>query len=251
MYGLVVYRQITIRRRQTETLEKKVRERTHELEARTVALAEALKQRDTLVREMHHRIGNGLQLLASYVSLQQAELDDPADRTILHETETRIQSVAQVHATLHASHQLETMPIAEYANALAADLHASYPGELRIMADVQTDIDAGIDFVLPLALIVNELVTNAVKHGKSPDGIAYVTLTIQSHDDRLLLEVKDSGPGFPDGSTSRIGSEMTNELVRQSNGTTRRSNDEGAVVTVSFPMESVSRQRTTTDTETG
>lgn len=247
MYGLVVYRQLTIRRKQTETLELRVRERTRDLQAKTDALAKALKQRDTLIHEMHHRIGNGLQLLASYVSLQQSEMDNPVARTILLETETRIQSVAQVHATLHESQQLESLPIGDYVNALAADLHAVYYSQLRIMTDVQTDIDASIDFILPLALIISELVTNAVKHGASSDGVAHVTITIRSHDDRLLVEVSDAGAGFADETKSRIGSEMTDELVRQNEGHITRGNGVGAVVVVSFPLASVSRPGTITE----
>jgi len=241
MYGLVVYRQLMIRRKQTETLEQRVQERTQELQAKTDALAQALKQRDTLIQEMHHRIGNGLQLLASYVSLQRSDMDDPAVSTVLRETETRIQSIAQVHATLHASHQLESLPIAEYATALATDLRSAYYSQLQITTDVQTGIDARIDFVLPLALIISELVTNAVKHGRSADGVAHVTLTIRSQDDRLLMEVRDTGSGFPEELTYRIGSEMTDELVKQTGGTIRRTNEDGAVIVVSFPMESFSR----------
>lgn len=241
MYGLVVYRQLTIRRKHAETLEQRVQERTQELQDKTDALGEALRQRDTLIQEMHHRIGNGLQLLASYVSLQQSDTGNPADRTILRETETRIQSIAQVHATLHASHQLESLPIAEYATALAADLHAVYYSQLQITTDVQTDTNASIDFVLPLALIISELVTNAVKHGRSADGIAHVTLTIRSQDDRLLVEVKDTGPGFPEEGSAGTGSQMTDALVDQNQGSVTRRNENGAVVVVSFPIESVSR----------
>ncbi len=244
MYGLVVYRQLTIRRKHAETLEQRVQERTRELQAQTNALEKAVRQRDTLIQEMHHRIGNGLQLLASYVSLQQSQTENPAEATVLRETETRIQSIAQVHATLHDSHQLESLPIGDYANALAADLHGVYYSQLRITTDVQTDTEAGIDFVLPLALIISELVTNAVKHGRSSDGIADVTLTIRSQGDRLLIEVRDAGPGFPDESKLRIGSEMTDQLVKQNEGSITRTNDNGATILISFPVQSVSRQDT-------
>lgn len=234
LFALVLYRQHLIRKRHAEELEDRVRERTIELQ-------EALEQRDTMLQEIHHRVGNSLQLLASFVSLQQDGTESVQNR-ILKETELRVHAIADVHATLYNRHQLSHLPLAEYAAELISDMELAYQGDARVESDLRTGQEAHIDFALTFGIVLNELVTNAAKHGTGANGTAEVRVELFDRDDELVLVVSDSGPGFSDGFAPGVGSEVVDQLVSQNQGVMTRASDCGARVEIVFPLATVYRE---------
>lgn len=233
LFALVLYRQHLIRKRHADELEDRVRERTAELQV-------ALDQRDTMLQEIHHRVGNSLQLLASFVSLQQDGSESVQNR-ILKETELRVHAIADVHATLYNRHQLSHLPLAEYAAELISDMEIAYQGDARIESDIRTGREAHIDFALSFGIVLNELVTNAAKHGGAAGGGAEVRVELFDRQEELVLVVRDSGPGFADEFRPGVGSEVVDQLVAQNHGTMTRLTDEGARVEVVFPHATVFR----------
>ena len=234
LFALISYRQQTIRREYENRLEMLVAARTAELE-------EAVVQRDTMLQEIHHRVGNSLQLLASFVSLQQEDAG-PREQQILKETELRVHAIADVHATLYSQHQLSHLPLADYSQELISDMQIAYRSEADVIAEVCTDKEAHIDFVISFGIILNELITNAAKHGATDDQPARVEVELSDRDSDLSLIVRDHGPGFPDASPKGIGTEVIDQLVSQNHGTIHRTSDGGAVVRIVFPDRAVMRQ---------
>ncbi len=233
LYGLLAYRQTMIRRKHADELEIKVEQRTAELR-------EAVLQRDTMLQEIHHRVGNSLQLLASFVSLQQ-EGTSRDEQQILRETELRVHAIADVHATLYSQHQLSHLPLSEYAYDLVSDMQIAYRSEAEITLQCDLSMEAHIDFAISFGIIVNELVTNAAKHGGTKYDRARIEVSLGSGGADLIVTVRDSGTGFSEEFQAGIGTEVVDQLVHQNDGTIERRSENGAIVQITFPLSSVVR----------
>lgn len=229
----VSLRQKHIRQEHEARLESLVAERT-------ARLKEAVEQRDTMLQEIHHRVGNSLQLLASFVRLQQDAVDGP-QRQVLKETELRVHAIADVHATLYRQHQLSHLPLSDYVGDLLYDMQVAYRGDAIIIVAVDLEIEAHIDFAISFGVILNELVTNAAKHGASIREPAQVEITLKTTGEHLTLVVRDHGNGFPEDFHPGVGTEIVDQLVLQNSGTITRTSIGGASVTVAFPESTVVR----------
>ncbi|HET6520651.1 MAG TPA: histidine kinase dimerization/phosphoacceptor domain -containing protein [Geminicoccaceae bacterium] len=213
----------------TRSLERRVRERT-------AALEEALGQKDVLLREVDHRVKNSLQLVASLLTIQARDAGDPAVRGQLADAHGRVLAIARIHDRLHRSDRAEAIAFGRYLRELCRDLAASLSqgtGRRRLVVEA-AEVDLPTDTVVPLALIVNELVTNAYKYAYPPDAPGGVVLVGLGRvppaggdggEGRLRLFVADEGiglpPGFdPDGSAG-AGMRLVRGLARQLDGTFR------------------------------
>lgn len=188
------------------------------------ALAEALKTSDILLHEVNHRVKNSLQIVTSLLALQAGEAKDPALRQSLIEARGRIAVIAGMHQRLYSTSQHDRVDFGDYLAELAAETLASLGGGDRIRFD--TRIEAGIVVLLgqavPLALVVSELLTNAVKYA-FPDGrTGRVLLALERADDDLVLTVADDGVGLPAGfdpaGKGGLGMRIVTSLVRQVRG---------------------------------
>lgn len=235
LYGLLAYRQTMIRKKHADELEDRVAQRTAELR-------ETVSQRDTMLQEIHHRVGNSLQLLASFVSLQQENAGE-SQQQILRETELRVHAIADVHATLYSQHQLSHLPLSAYSYDLISDMQIAYRSEAEITFRNDVSLEAHIDFAISFGIILNELITNAAKHGGGSAGRAQIHVSLEENDSELVLVVSDAGAGFSAELHSGIGTEVVDHLVSQNEGTIERRSNNGAVVHIEFPLRSVVRDR--------
>lgn len=178
--------------------------------ALTRALTESEKlvsERDLLLREVNHRVKNSLQLASSLLSLQAARIADPQSRQYLKDMRARINAIAAVHQRLYTSDRYDYVAIGEFLGDLCAQLEqASASGGIKVDFQAIGEDELPITQAVPLALIVNELVTNALKHAFSPDksGTVYVRLEHRA-DDTVMLDVMDEGEGLPEGFDPRTG----------------------------------------------
>ncbi len=245
LYSLVVMRQIEIRRRYANQLESEVQNRTKELEIKANQLSQTLEQRNALIQEIHHRIGNSLQLLASYIGLQSHDVDSVSGQ-VLKETELRIHAISDVHARLYATHEFSHLPLNDYSVELLYDLEGAYATEVTIQKHIQSHLDAHIDFAIPFGIILNELVTNAIKHSSRSGVRAEIAVTVQDIEYGVEATVQDSGQGFP-AQVDGVGSEVVDQLVLQLAGSIERHNDGGAQVRMRFPAESITKTHSHTN----
>jgi PAS domain S-box-containing protein len=182
----------------------------------------SLQEKEVLIKEVHHRVKNNLQVISSLLNLQAQHIADPVDRGLFAESQSRVQSIALVHEKLYQSPDLSQIHFEEYVQTLVSNLFHSLDAAER---GVVAKVDAGgirlpVDLAIPCGLIINELVTNSLKHA-FPDGRSgCVEVLVRSSDQRRLeLVVQDDGVGLPSGlepgQTSKLGLDLVYTFADQ------------------------------------
>jgi two-component sensor histidine kinase len=217
-----------------------------ECQREEASIQSALAERDLLLREMHHRVKNNLQVVASLLDLQAGTLRDASARQALQESKDRIQSMARIHEYLYKSADVTRIGMDDYLRHLATALRQAYNAQ-HIGLSVQVGVGPfDIERAIPCALIVNELVSNAFKHA-FPDGRAgEVVVDLQSRDDRHVLTVRDTGVGLPPQtdpqSADSLGLRLVGMLAKQLGGVLHLANEGGVTARIAFPVRPRERE---------
>jgi two-component sensor histidine kinase len=188
----------------TRELRKEVEER----KGTEKRLRSSLDEKEILLKEVHHRVKNNLQVIAGLLDLQSYELVDEETRETFRESQNRIRTMALIHEALYEMKDLSHVDFSGFIRDLITNLFNSYgidPG--RVDLDVEVgDIDLVVDTAIPCGLIVNELVSNSLKHAFPEDRTGKITVHLCANDDEsYTLEVSDDGAGISDPD-DRLGS---------------------------------------------
>lgn len=209
-------------------------------------LRRSLEEKSMLVREIHHRVKNNLQMIVSLLSLQSSHTEDPQLLAAFEETEGRVRAVAHIHEQLYASDDLTTVEIGGYLEALVREMvaiRAPTPEAIRVHTETEK-IEMHIERAVPVGLIANELILNSLKHGM-PSGAGELRVTLGWRSGTpgwAELCVQDNGPGMPSGldlsQSQSMGYQLINLLVRQLRAELDIGKRAGAgtSVTVGFPV---------------
>ncbi|PKG33112.1 PAS domain S-box protein [Methanoregula sp.] len=231
-------------------LENIVEERTRALNEEVqqrrqaeVAIRESLDEKVLLLREVHHRVNNNLQIIISLIKLQARSLEDEEMKQVLSDMRNRVQAMSLVHERLYQSKSLSSIDIADYTRFLATQLFAFYGVDHRRVA-LRTEMDKNqldIETAIPLGLILNELISNALRHAFPGDRIGTITISSHLEGDLISIGIADDGVGMsPDydwrGSAS-LGFRLVNSLVDQLGGTIEKKNGEGTTFNILFPRK--------------
>jgi two-component sensor histidine kinase len=209
---------------------------------RLVALAEGLgrvsAEREELLREVHHRVKNNLQVMESLLGLQAGALDDPACAEVLGRAAMRFKSMALVHESLYQSTDMTAVDFAAYLNRLAEVVR----GRCRAAGSVELTVRAGevrlpITRAVPCGMIAGELIDNALRHAFAPGGGGRVEVDLSRDDGHLVLSVADDGRGISTrDKAGGFGLSLVDLLARQIGGSvTHVSDNTGTKVRVRFP----------------
>jgi len=209
------------------------------------ALSKALQTKDTLLREVHHRVKNNLQVVSSLVSMQAASLQDPAAVRALDDIQKRIHAMALIHERLNGDEDLERIEFGEYAKTLAHDLFYSYGVDcerIRLRLDLQP-VSLELNQAIPCGLILNELLTNSFKYAFPAGSPGDIRVSVSAGPgDLVKLTVGDNGVGLPPGfdldQAQSLGLRIVDILARQLDGVTTREPGDGTTVTLTFPRAS-------------
>lgn len=225
-----------------------ISERKHtvrQLSERTEALAATLQEREILLREVHHRVKNNLQIIASLINMQMRKLDAAASREVLNECKTRVDAIALIHEKLYQSQDFTNLPFASYAKGLVSTImQASGISMERIVVQFAIDdVSLPVDLAIPCGLILNELVTNAIKHAFPQLRRGIILVALRRLDATALqLSVTDDGVGMHDFDVAverdSIGLSLVASLADQLNGKWRVAGEAGTSVFVDFRMAS-------------
>ena len=188
--------------------------------------AEEARKKEVLLREIHHRVKNNLQVISSLLNLQSRYIKDKQALEMFKDCRNRIRSMALIHDKLHQSQDLEGINFAGYIRDLAVNLFRSYGVDLqRIKLKVEVDdVLLGVDTAVPCGLIINELVSNSLKHAFPAGKKGEIRIGLHpDRDNKLILIVSDNGVGLPEGldfqNSESLGLQLVNNLVNQLEGT--------------------------------
>jgi len=208
---------------------------------------QSLLEKEALLKEVHHRVKNNMQLITSLLRLEAGRRAEPGVREVLKDMQGRIQSMALLHETLYRSDRFAAVDLGFYLGQLASHTFRSLkpesgPVELELSME---PIQAGIDQAIPCGLLLNELVSNALKHGFPGDrtGKVHVELDLVQGGANARLTVRDTGVGLPsDFQMPRglsLGLQLVSDLARQLGGNLVIEPGPGASFSVAFPLQSV------------
>jgi two-component sensor histidine kinase len=190
------------------------------------ALRASLHEKEILLKEIHHRVKNNMQVISSLLSLQSRHLTDKAAIEMFRESQQRIRSMALVHEKLYQSKDLSRIDFSKYIESLIMFLFHSYRvnSDLVRMKTEVRNVLLDINSAIPCGLIINELVMNAFKHAFPGGRKGEIIVSLRpSGDDRFILSVSDDGVGFPAGldfhKTETLGMQLVTMLVDQLDGT--------------------------------
>jgi PAS domain S-box-containing protein len=225
---------------QLRTLNAELEERVRD---RTAKLSATLTEREVLLQEVHHRVKNNLQVISSLINMQVRQLQDTPSRDALQECQTRVQAIALIHEKLYQSKDYARVPFSEYAKSLAANVFdATGASATDIVLDLaMEDLSLAVDKAIPCGLILNELITNAVKHAFPDARRGTIRVELRKAKDRgIVLAVGDDGIGMSATldlrNSSSLGLSLVYTLVEQLEGRVETFHDRGTTFQVSFPM---------------
>ncbi len=235
----------TIAQEAADALAEAASEDPHEeLVRQNRALAESLAEKDFLIREIHHRVKNNFQLISSLARLQARRAEGVEAKSLLESLAVRIRALGLAHEQLYQFDDLSRVNLQAFVNQLCTSLESAFvtPGqEVHIHCQVRDDLVLNQDEAMDVGVILNELVTNAIKHGFPGDRSGDVTIASEMTDDELILMVSDNGVGNPDFSklaldSESLGMRLLNSSVRKLNGEVEFLDPEqGAAVRITLP----------------
>ncbi|MBR9919986.1 MAG: hypothetical protein GYB31_04045 [Bacteroidetes bacterium] len=167
------------------------------LEEKNQVIAKALQEKDLLLREIHHRVKNNLQVISSLLSLQSRFVKDPQAISAINEGRSRVRSMALIHQNLYQKENITGVHVQEYFSKLLQELFDTYRIGNRVDLELKIeDLNLDVDTIIPIGLILNELVSNALKYAFSEEEEGRLTISLAEKDQKLLLSVQDNGVGF-------------------------------------------------------
>ncbi|WP_321423316.1 histidine kinase dimerization/phosphoacceptor domain -containing protein [uncultured Methanobacterium sp.] len=188
-------------------------------------IEKSLEEKELLLKEIHHRVKNNLMIISSLLNLQSRYIEDKKYKDIFQESQNRAKSMALIHERLYRSADLKKIDFGDYIRTLANDLFHTYisdPSSIQMVMDIE-EVRLDINTAIPLGLIVNELISNSMKHA-FPDGMkGKININFHLKDDEFILTVRDNGVGFPKDldykNTESLGLQIINSLTDQIDGT--------------------------------
>ncbi len=206
-------------------------------------VAEESQKKELLLKEIHHRVKNNLQVIASLLNLQSRNFQDKDIRQAFAESQNRVRSMAIAHEKLYMSKDLENINARDYINNLASYLLHSYrigTGKVGLEIDVD-DIHLNIDKTIPLGLIINELITNSLKYAFIPGDEGAVSLSFKNDGNLLVLTISDNGKGIPENidifNTDSLGMQLVITLIEQLKGKLELDRNTGSRFTITFSQD--------------
>jgi two-component system, sensor histidine kinase PdtaS len=189
------------------------------------ALKSSLKEKEVLIREIHHRVKNNMQIISSLLNLQKQYVNDEEAVNVLLESQNRVKSMAIIHEKLYKSRNFSEINFADYVKSLVDDLFHSYGVDSnRIKKTMELDdLMLGLETAIPCGLIISELVTNTLKYAFPNHEKGEFKIELHEIDDLYCLIIRDNGVGIPENmdfnKTDTLGLQLVKSLVNQVEGT--------------------------------
>ena len=203
-------------------------------------IVESLKEKEVLLKEIHHRVKNNLQVISSILNLQSSFVKDEKTLEILDESRNRIRSMAIIHENLYRTTNFSSIDFTSYLQNLCTNLISSYHVYSGIVEfkDEMEKIDLVLDQAIPCGLLVNELITNSIKYAFPSKQEGQITVGLEEKDETIYLRIEDNGIGLPKDfdmmKTDTLGLQLVSTLVEQLDGEITVRNHQGTKYLITF-----------------
>ena len=221
-------------------LYRQKRNANHRLENQNSLIRKNLEERESLLKEIHHRVKNNLQIIASLLYLQSGKFENEDFKKVFEEGQGRVRSMALIHQKLYENEDLKHIPFGEYLNELVHEIRSSFGREMqkiRINIDAE-DIHFDVDTAVPLGLIVNELTTNAFKYAFEGKEEGDFSIHLSKQGENYYLHIADDGAGLPEAidlkKTKSLGLRLVRMLSQQLEGDFDFSSENGTRFDLKF-----------------
>jgi PAS domain S-box-containing protein len=204
------------------------------------ALKRSLAEKEELLKEVHHRVKNNLQVITSLLNLQARQIEDAGVLALFDVARNRVQSIASIHELLYRSGSFAAIQLTDYARRLVSDLVRLYGVQNRVEVAVLGEaVSLELQRAVPFGLLLNELVSNVCKHAFPPPQTGKLTVNLRFNENEILLTVTDNGIGFPPGfnykGATTLGIYLVHRLARQLRAEVSFHADGGTTVAVRIP----------------
>jgi PAS domain S-box-containing protein len=203
-------------------------------------IKDSLKEKEVLLKEIHHRVKNNMQIISSMLRLQSVHIHDERDIELIRDSINRVRSMALVHEKLYRSHDLAKINFLEYLKSLTKELFKTYEAnqeKIRLILDSRA-IHLGIDKAIPCALIINEIISNALKYAFPDNRRGEIQIEFGRNERNFRLVMSDNGVGIPEDldfrNTKSMGLQLVNLLTEQLNGEIELDRNNGTKFTITF-----------------
>jgi two-component sensor histidine kinase len=216
-----------------------------DLEQKNIQLDRRNLENELLLKEIHHRVKNNLEIVSGLLALQAAQTDHPSAQAVMQASQNRVLSMGIIHQKLYQKGNLAAIEMKDYFRNLSEGILDTFNAADRITIECPMEpIELDVDTAVPVGLIANELLTNALKYafGKGKPGCIRISLNKTSDNGELEFKVSDNGAGNPEIVTPKgtgFGTELVNLLVQQLGGKMSTVNDQGLHISIRFtPVKS-------------
>lgn len=177
---------------------RKNKEYQSKLEMQNITIQTALAENKVLIKEIHHRVKNNLQVISSLLSLQERKVTDENTKEALKSSKTRVETMSILHQSLYQGDEIRGIGVKDYFTDLVNNLIDTYSVNSNIITSVDIDdLKIDVDSLIPLGLVANELICNAIKHGIGNGEQGEIHISLKDLDDAIVLCVEDSGGRLP------------------------------------------------------
>jgi two-component sensor histidine kinase/PAS domain-containing protein len=207
---------------------------------REINIETSLNEKETLLREIHHRVKNNMQIVSSLLNLQSRYVDEDETINVLKESQNRVRTMAIIHENLYQSNDLNSIKLADYIPRLVKELFYTFnisKSRIKKIIDIE-DIKLNIETSIPCGLIINELVSNSLKYAFPNNITGKLMVSIRTNEDGYELIIEDDGVGFPNHinykNTDSLGLQLVNNLTTQIDGIIELDKSNGTKFIINF-----------------
>ncbi|MFM2360406.1 MAG: hypothetical protein RLY16_2399 [Bacteroidota bacterium] len=229
--ALISYKAFTTNKKQKELLNQK-----------NIAIEKALEEKEFLMREIHHRVKNNLQMVSSLLSLQSNFIKDETALEAVNDSRNRVHSMSLIHQSLYNDESLREINVKDYTDKLVENLYQSYtinPDKIKMVAEI-APIQLDIDTIIPVGLILNELITNCLKYAFPHQSNGMIKVKLYQENQMLKLSVYDNGAGLPEhfftAQHTTFGHKMIQAFLKKWNGKMNIYSEDGTKVDIHIPL---------------
>lgn len=199
----------------------------------------SLNEKELLLKEIHHRVKNNLQIIVSLLKLQSKYVNDPRDLQIFNSSRSRVETMSLIHEKLYKSRDLSNIDLGNYIKDLVSHILKAYKLNQEIAFSIKFDsIQLSIDTAIPCGLIINELINNTLKYAFPEGHKGKIEIDITKEGECISLEIMDNGVGIPEtfdiASSDSLGLQLVETLIRQINGNVELDTKNGTRFTIKF-----------------